>query len=215
MVTLDLILIGLGTAFQPLSLTAFILVLGGDRGTFKGMCFLLGWLLSLVAVIAAVLLLTGGNPLRPNSQPSTAGLAVRIAVGVGLVAVAYRRHRLRGRPRTPPRWMTRIEGMSPLTAASLGLLLQPWGLVAAGAADIATMQVSSFASYALLVGFCLLSTSTLLAMEGYAIWSPEASRRRLSNLKDWMSDHRDQAVIGLSLIVGTWLVGQSVYLIVS
>jgi hypothetical protein len=30
-----------------------------------------------------------------------------------------------------------------------------------------------------------------------------------------MSDHRDQAVIGLSLIVGTWLVGQSVYLIVS
>jgi hypothetical protein len=214
-VTLDLVIIGLATAFEPLPLTAFILVLGGSRGTVKGVCFLLGWLLSLVAVITAVLLLTGGEPLRPHTQPSTAGLAVRIAVGVGLLAVAYRQHRLRGRPRTPPRWMTRIEGMSPWTAASLGILLQPWGLVAAGAADIATMQVSSFASYALLVGFCLLCTSSLLAMEGYAIRSPEASRQRLSNLKDWMADHRDGALIGLSLIVGTWLVGQSVYLIVS
>ena len=41
---LDLLLIGLGIALEPFPLTAFILVLSAERGTWKGLAFVLGWL---------------------------------------------------------------------------------------------------------------------------------------------------------------------------
>jgi threonine/homoserine/homoserine lactone efflux protein len=52
-VVLDLLLIGLGIALEPFPLTAFILVLSAEKGTWKGLAFILGWLACLVVVIAA------------------------------------------------------------------------------------------------------------------------------------------------------------------
>jgi len=52
-------------------------------------------------------------------------------------------------------------------------------------------------------------------MELYAVFSPEASKRRLDGLRNWIDTHRDQAIIVLSLIIGFWLVGDSTYLIAS
>jgi hypothetical protein len=111
--------------------------------------------------------------------------------------------------------MAKIDRMSVWAAAPLGLLLQPWMLVGAGAATVAQLHVSSIESYALLVFFCLLSTSSFLVMELYAVFSPEAARRKLDGLRNWVDAHRDQAIVVLSLIIGFWLVGDSLYLIVS
>jgi threonine/homoserine/homoserine lactone efflux protein len=61
-VILDLLLIGLGIALEPFPLTAFILVLSAEKGTVKGLAYILGWLACLVAVVAAVVLATGNNP---------------------------------------------------------------------------------------------------------------------------------------------------------
>jgi hypothetical protein len=36
-----------------------------------------------VVVIAAVILATGNNPPRPQTAPSTAALAVKLALGIG------------------------------------------------------------------------------------------------------------------------------------
>ena len=56
---LDLLLIGLAITLEPFPLTAFILLLSAEKGTIKGLAFILGWLACLVAVVAAVLLTTG------------------------------------------------------------------------------------------------------------------------------------------------------------
>ena len=61
---LDLLLIGLGIALEPFPLIAFLLILSSEKGTRKGLAFILGWLACLVVVIAAVVLLTGGS--RPR-----------------------------------------------------------------------------------------------------------------------------------------------------
>ena len=52
---LDLLLIGLAITLEPFPLTAFILVLSAEKGTWKGLAFILGWLACLVVVIAAVI----------------------------------------------------------------------------------------------------------------------------------------------------------------
>ncbi len=64
---LDLLLIGLAITLEPFPLTAFILILSAEKGTRKGLAFILGWLACLVVVIAAVVLVTGGKP--PSRRP--------------------------------------------------------------------------------------------------------------------------------------------------
>src|SRR5665213_3448363 len=134
MVVLDLILIGLAVTLEPIPITAFILILSAERGIIKGLVFVLTWLGSLVLIVTAVELATGGNPPRSNSDPSTAGLALKLAVGVALILVGVRQHRRMGRPRKPPTWMKKLDHLSLWTVAGLSFFVQPWPLVAAGAA---------------------------------------------------------------------------------
>jgi hypothetical protein len=98
---LDLLLIGLAITLEPFPLTAFILLLSAEKGTMKGLAFILGWLACLVAVIAAVVLTTGGVPPKPQTAPSTAVLAVKLTLGVALILLAVRQRRRMGRPRKP------------------------------------------------------------------------------------------------------------------
>ncbi len=67
----DLVLIALGIALQPFRLSAFILILNTEGDTKKGLGFILGWLACEVLVIAVVVLITGGKPVRLRTVPST------------------------------------------------------------------------------------------------------------------------------------------------
>src|SRR6516225_11128877 len=69
-VVLDLLLIGLAITLEPFPLTAFILVLSAEKGIWKGLAFILGWLACLVVVIASVIAATQNNPPKPNTAPS-------------------------------------------------------------------------------------------------------------------------------------------------
>ena len=72
----DLVIIGLVIALLPLTVVAFILILGARQGLWKGLAFIAGWVACLVAVIAVVVLVTGGKPPAPHTAPSTAALVV-------------------------------------------------------------------------------------------------------------------------------------------
>lgn len=215
MAVFDLILLGLAVTVEPIPITGFILVLSSERGTKKGTAYIAGWLLSLVVVVVGTVAVTGGQPPRPATTPSTVVLAMKIVFGVALLVLAFRRRRQPPKPRKPATWMTKVDGMSVWAAAPLGLLLQPWVLVVAGAATVAQLDVSTVQSVLLLVLFCLLCTSSILVMEVYAVRSPEAARQRMDGLRGWIDGHREQVIVYLALIVGFWLIGDNVYLVVS
>jgi hypothetical protein len=212
---LDLLLIGLGIALEPFPLTAFILVLSAEKGTWKGLAFILGWLACLVAVIAAVILTTGNHPPEPQTAPSTAILAVKLALGVVLILIALRTERRRGRPRQPPAWLGRLDRLSLLSIAGLAAFLQPWTLVAAGAATVAQAKLATAGSYLALAGFCLLATSSFLYLELYAVFAGADADARLKRMRGWLDTHQDQVIIALCLLLGFWLAGKSIYLLVS
>ena len=212
---LDLMLIGLAIALEPFPLTAFILILSAEKGTRKGLAFVLGWVACLLVVIAAVIATTGGNPPAPNTAPSTASLAVRLAIGIVLIVAAERRRRRMGRPRKPPGWMARLDGLSLLSAAGFAIFLQPWALVAAGAATIIGAELSTPGDYLTLVLFCLLATSSFLYLELYATFAPAAAGVRLDKMRAWLDTHQDQVIILVFLLLGLWLAGKSIYLLVA
>jgi hypothetical protein len=210
-VTFDLILIGLAIALEPLPVSAYILVLATERGTANGLGFTLGWVLTLVGVVVLTLTVTGGKPLVPRSAPSTAALAAKIALGVLLLVFAWHRRQQRGRPRPEPRWMTALDRLNFFTAMALGFLLQPWPLVAAGAATATEADLSKPATILALAGFCAVASSSYLVMQAYAIRSPDNARARLDGLNRWISLHREEVLLIVSVGIGLWLIGASAY----
>ena len=212
---LDLLLIGLGITLEPFPLIAFLLILSSQKGTRKGLAFILGWLACLVVVIGAVILLTGGKPPAPATAPSTAVLAIKLALGVVLILYAVRQQRRRGRPRKAPAWMARLDGFSAWSAAGLAAFLQPWTLVAAGAATVSQAKLSSAGEWLILLLFCVLATSSFLYLELSAAFRPEAADALIKKLRTWLDTHQEQVIIVISLLLGFWLAGKSLYLLVT
>ena len=212
---LDLLLIGLGITLEPFPVTGFILLLTAQRGCLKGLAFILGWLACLVAVIALVFVATGNHPPAPKSAESTTLTAAKLALGVLLIGIGVWRHRRRGGPRKTPAWMARLDHISLWSAAGLAAFLQPWTLVAAGAATILEAKLSTPDSYLALIFFCLLATSSFLYLEVYATFAPVSAGARLEQMRTWLDSHQDQVVIGVFLLIGLWLAGNSIYLLVS
>jgi hypothetical protein len=218
MIVLNLVLIGLAITLEPIPLTAFILILLAKGGTRKGAAFIFGWLLSLAIVVAVTLLITGNKPPKPNTSPSLAALAVKIVIGVVLVLIALRQRRKMGKPRPPkkpPKWQTGLDNMSPWFAIGLAPLTQPWGLVAAGVAVIVEAKLTSWESYVALFLFCVIATGVYIALEFYAGFRPERAQAFLGSIRTWIDTHTDQVIIIVSMVLGFWLVGKSIYLIVT
>jgi zinc transporter ZupT len=214
----NLLLIALAVALDPLPLTAFMVVLPSKRGVRKGAAFVFGWLVSLAAVVTITVLATGNNPPKPKTVPSLAALAVKIAIGVILVVIAVRHRRKMAQPRPPkkpPKWQASVDSMSPWFAMGLAPALQPWGLIAAGAATVVEAKLSSWQDYLVLFAFCVLGSSTYVGMEIYAAVRPEQSQAFLATFRKWIDGHMDQVIIWGSLILGFWLIADSIYLIFS
>jgi threonine/homoserine/homoserine lactone efflux protein len=226
---LDLFLIGLVVNVEPIPVTAMILLLAAERGVLKGLGFVLGWMLTLVVIVAATVLVTSGRPPTPTSAPSTAVLAAKLACGAILVFFAYRRRdslrrqakrpdgapAVAAAPRKQPKWMTSIDRVNPLAAAGLAFIVQPWVLVAAGVSTIADAKLSNSLEYLAVFAFCLWSTASYLTMEIYAALRPAVVQTKLRALLEWINQHRDQAIAILSLGLGLYLMAKSIFSLVS
>jgi threonine/homoserine/homoserine lactone efflux protein len=217
-VVLNLVLIGIAVALDPLPLTAFMIILPSQGGARKGAAYVFGWLVSLAIVVTVTVLATGNSPPRPSTEPSLAVLAVKIAIGAVLVVIAVRHIRSRQRPKPPkkpPKWQEHVDGMSPWFALGLAPALQPWVLIGAGAATVVDAKLSSWESYIALFVFCVLGSASYLALEIYTVLRPDRSRALLARFRTWIDTHTDQVIIIGSLILGFWLIGNSLYLVVT
>jgi Sap, sulfolipid-1-addressing protein len=217
-VIFQLVLIALVITLEPIPLTAFILVLASEGGVRKGAAFIFGWLVSLAVVVTLTVAATGNNPPKPSTAPSLAAIALKLLIGVVLVVIGFRRRARLGlpkKPKSPPKWQTGIDNMSLWVVVGLGPLTQPWGLVAAGVAIIMEAKLSSWESYVGLALFCVLATAVYLVAEIYAGFRAERARALMGGVRTWIESHTDRAIIILSLVLGFWLVGASIYELVS
>ena len=52
-------------------------------------------------------------------------------------------------------------------------------------------------------------------MEIYADLRPEPAQQFLARLRRWIDTHTDQVIIIVSLVLGFWLIGTSIYYIIT
>ncbi|WP_317446224.1 GAP family protein [Streptomyces collinus] len=141
-----------------------------------------------------------GGPAQDPRAELAAGAPVAGAAAVGADEGA-----------SSARLTTEMDRTTNWAAAGLAVLLQPWGLVAAGATTVVEADTSHLASWFALFVFCVLATASLLAVELYVVFSPTAAKARLLALRAWMEQHSEQAVVALCLLLGFWLVAKSIY----
>jgi hypothetical protein len=147
-----LIPLALVVALSPLSIIpALLLVLHAARPKPTGLGFLLGWVVGLAAVTVVFVQvphLLGGFDRDAPTWTSW----LRIGIGVALILFGCRRWATRERDaQTPPKWLTMVNRITPLSAATIGVvlvLINPKILLVTAAAglSIGTAELSSTAA---------------------------------------------------------------------
>lgn len=212
-----LIVIGIAVALEPVQIVAFIGVLTSSAACRAGWAFLVGWLASIIgasaiAVLAAHALLgfTSSDLHRSDVRLGISG--VQLGIGIALVCVGI--VRIRRRPADadgPPSWLARkLECLTALQAALIGLFVPPWPLIGAGAVAIMRADVSRKLSLVAVVTFWVVAASSLLVMQVFALLRPATAHRHLSALRGWLQRHSNRVMSILAISVGVWLIVHSV-----
>ena len=133
---LTLLLLAFALAAQPWSVLAAVLLGSSEHGRAKEIAFVAGWLVALVVVAVATLVLYPAEP--PTTSKSATLSVVELVAGVVLAVwavVSWRRPNRPGGSREP-KWLGRIDSMSPLPALVFGAFMPNYVLVVAAVTNV-------------------------------------------------------------------------------
>jgi len=204
-----------GILVSPLPIVAVILMLFAARGKLNSLAFLVGWILGLAVVGAIVLTISDASDVSTNSDASDGSGGVLVAIGVVLILIAIRRWR--GRPQhgetpTPPKWMARIDGLGPIAAFLLGVLLAAVNpknllLAVAAAATIGQAGLSTSDTVITWAIFVLIASIGILIPLLYRLVRGEHAQATLDRAKSWLEANNAVVMAVLFLVIGAKVLG--------
>jgi threonine/homoserine/homoserine lactone efflux protein len=214
----DILPLAVAVAIFPVPIIAVVLVLGSDRGTAKGLAFVLAWCVGLAAVGGIVLALAGVADASDEGEPATWVNVLLLGLGLLLLAAAVRQWR--GRPRggeeTPtPGWMRTIDEFTIAKAGGAGFALSALNpknllLTAAAAVEGAEVGLAAGRQVALLLGFVLVASVGVLTPLVLVLALGDRSRELLEGLRGWMARYNAVIMGLLFLLIGAKLIGDAI-----
>jgi hypothetical protein len=189
---LSLVFLGLMASLSPATIVVFVLVLGTARARVNAAGFLLGWGVSLTIVFAGSYALAASDASRSDSGRTSVAV-LQVLLGVALLVVAARLWRGQGTTGTTltassrfgtDRLVGHMHGLTPVGAAVVGILKQPWAITAAAALVVVHNHTTGL-RLALAFGlFTVASTATVGMMFLYYARYPGEAQARLAALRD-------------------------------
>ena len=214
----DILPLAVAVGIFPVPIITVVLVLGSDRGTAKGLAFVLAWCIGLFAVGGIVLVLAGAAEASDEGEPATWVNVLLLGLGLGLMAAAVKQWR--GRPSSggeapTPGWMRRIDEFTIAKAGGAGFALSALNpknllLTLAAAAEIADVGLSAGREVALLGGFVFVASAGVLTPLVLVLALGDRSRELLEGLRAWLARYNAVIMGLLFLLIGAKLLGDAV-----
>jgi len=192
---LPLLFLGLMASLSPATIVVFVLVLGTAKARVNAVGFLFGWGLSLTVVFAtSYALAVTGAAQRGGGRTSVAVLEFLLGAALMVASIRLWRRRTKD-PRVPDdpsraagwgteRLMGHMDGLTPLGAAVVGVLKQPWAITSAAALVVVHSQTTGLLVAIAFALFTVASTATVALMFVYYARYPGEAQSRLAEVRD-------------------------------
>jgi hypothetical protein len=212
----EVLTFAVGVAISPAAIIAVILMLFSRRARINGPLFLLGWVVALGVLVAVVYAISDQINAGTSDTSSDSVSWLKIGLGVSFLFLARRDWRKGRKPaaeRATPKWMARIDALTPAEALGLGALLgavnpKNLALSIGAAAGLAQLNLSTSDVVVSLVVFVAVGS---LSVAGPVIYHQLAGARaaaQLEELKDWLGEHSDAVMAVLFLVFGVALIAK-------
>jgi len=133
---LTLLLLALALAVQPWSVLAAVLLVASEGGVAKAMAYVAGWVLALSAVAIATIALYPNKPKMASSSPWVSWVQIAAGVALGGWLLVRSRRPIVTKSQAQPKWMGRLDSMSPAPAFVLGAFLPNYAIVVAAVGNV-------------------------------------------------------------------------------
>ncbi len=204
-----LILCGLLSGTQPLTLMGLLLVLGGATPRANGLAFVSGAFLIQAGLLVGASALVGGAVL-PGSDTGETLVGLRIAIGVVLFMFGLLLRRPPGKPIPEiPHALERLQGMGPRQSFVAGILVADYQGPVIASFALASSSLSFSGRLAGLGIFALIASGIPLALMVWTTRSVKA-RDRVTRVTTWVMRHRRTLASWFAMIGGLLLVGDGI-----
>jgi hypothetical protein len=210
----------IGSVLVPLQIIVVILLLVGEsRGPFKAIAFVLGMTLArLTQGFLFQLIITGGSgdPADASAGLSWIKSTVLLLLGIFLLITAYKQWAKEPDPDAPPpKWMTMLEGITPLRALLFGagmilIAIKLWVFTLGALAVINEAQLGQPATTTAFLLYVLLAQSILIGAILIRLLLPGQATRLLESFSAWLEKYNRQIVMVVSLVFGLLFLYQGV-----
>jgi len=175
-------------AVSPTAFLPPVVLLSGARGVYAVIGYALGQVLSNLVVAGFVF---AGASTSSSSAASTTKIVVDLVAGLALVAFGFRTWRRRelaqagGKP--PPRWLSLIDRMGPVTGFLFGAFWINTVFAAAAGLEIAKAGTTGAEAAFALVVYAIVASGASLFVLGLYLAQRERARERLAAVRAWMT----------------------------
>ncbi len=223
----NVLVLAFASAISPAILAVVIVVLSRPRPRRLLLAYLVGGLLTSIAVGVAIVTSLNGLNAVSGSSPA-ADPIVNFTVGALALIVAYvlatdrdagleerRREKRAARPARDP-WSERVlnRGTAPIAFAVGVALNLPGAFYLVALKDIAESQQGFGAqAFAIVLFNLIMFVLAEVPLLGYS-FAPEATKVKVEQLNAWMSRHARQIVIGIATAIGIYLIARGVVAVV-
>jgi Sap, sulfolipid-1-addressing protein len=220
---LNVLVLAIISAVSPAILAVVIVVLSRPNPRLLLLAYLVGGMLTSIAVGFAIVGSLNGSELLSGSSPA-ADPIVNFTVGALALIVAYvlatdrdagleerRRERRASRPPRDP-WSERVlnRGNAPIAFAVGVALNLPGAFYLVALKDIAQGQHGVGAQLFAIVLFNLIMfVLAEVPLLGYS-FAPDATRVKVEALNAWMARHARQIVIAVAIVAAIYLIGRGI-----
>lgn len=192
-------------AVQPWSVLAGVLLVASKGGVAKAMAYVAGWVLALVAVAIATVALYPDTPKVAASSPWVSWVQLASGVALGGWLLVRSRRPVATKSDAQPKWMARLDSMSPAPAFVLGAFLPNYVLVVAAVGNVIQAGLLQARAALVMFLFIVVASAGVAAPLLLLVIRREEAPRIYQGWRSWLTLHGQLLVTVVLAVVAVVL----------